>query len=381
MQSGKYLDRYLTRSLISPLSIYFTSLYLLKLKPQNLLKQLSTSTSNASKEQKGQAHKEIEREEADLPIALGCCVSRMLQWRQTSSRFMQIKSSLTSSIFLADRSATSYLLFHRHIWRYTSAFLPCGSRRISRTYSIEPTLLHTQQQMSEDEVTTLRQRKQTLRKEVRRCIKETYPPNETDDLITQSDLVFSRLFNLPQYQSAKSIGFFLSMPSGEIQTRDAIRKIVDDGKVLYVPRVGLDFEKCDMDLIRAEASPCAVDGMFYDSWPKNKWNIPEPPVDNDASNIAQPGDIDLLLVPGLAFDPNGHRLGQGKGYYDRFISKMREGHSSTDEVKPLLVGVCLEEQYLNKDGFEGIPVTDHDFIMDMVITPTTTLTLQINNGS
>eukprot|EP00956_Cyclotella_meneghiniana_P046028 scaffold395947_cov73-Cyclotella_meneghiniana.AAC.1 len=225
----------------------------------------------------------------------------------------------------------------------------------------------------------IRQRKQTLRKEVRKSIKATYPPNENEKLERQSNLVFSHLFGLPQYQSAKSIGFFLSMPSGEIQTRDAIRKIVSDGKILYVPRVGLDFERCDMELVKAITTTHSADDLdngqiFYDSWPKNKWNIPEPPVSDDDSNIAQPEDIDLLLVPGLAFDTNGHRLGQGKGYYDRFISRMRGTNdakkSSIEHVKPVLVGVCLEEQFLNGDGFEGIPVTDHDFIMDMVITPT-----------
>lgn len=226
----------------------------------------------------------------------------------------------------------------------------------------------------------IRQRKQTLRKEVRKSIKATYPPSENEKLERQSNLVFSRLFGLPQYQSARSIGFFLSMPSGEIQTRDAIRKIVSDGKTLYVPRVGLDFERCDMDLVKAIATQSTDDvdngQIFYDAWPKNKWNIPEPPVNGDDSNIAQTGDIDLLLVPGLAFDTNGHRLGQGKGYYDRFISKMRDTKcdemksSSTERAKPFLVGVCLEEQFLSGDGFEGIPVTDHDFIMDMVITPT-----------
>lgn len=129
------------------------------------------------------------------------------------------------------------------------------------------------------------------------------------------------------------------MPWGEIQTKHAIQQIVKDGKVLYVPRVGLDFELCDMDLIRCDTTTttsttvvttssntgnvdnaaardggaaAATDGedMFYDFWPRNKWGIPEPPV--TSTNVAKPGDIDLLIVPGLAFDTNGHRLGQGK---------------------------------------------------------------------
>ncbi len=173
------------------------------------------------------------------------------------------------------------------------------------------------------------------------------------------------------------------MPSGEIQTRDAIKKIVGDGKTLYVPRVGLDFEECDMDLILADTeSKTGDEEMFYDKWPKNKWGIPEPPFpDNEGSKsfIAQPGDIDVLLVPGLAFDSNGHRMGQGKGYYDRFIAKMRD-REGEDEKKPLLVGVCLEEQFLEVETYNknenlknnvegGIPVSDHDYIMDIVVSP------------
>jgi len=126
--------------------------------------------------------------------------------------------------------------------------------------------------------------------------------------------------------------------------------------------------------------------LFYDSWPRNKWGIPEPPV--SATNVAKAGDIDLLIVPGLSFDTHGHRLGQGKGYYDRFIAKVRdtEGDVYNDTNKPILVGVCLEEQFLDEvphgvdlgmrvDDSSGgiIPVSDHDYIMDMVLTPSQTL--------
>jgi len=202
------------------------------------------------------------------------------------------------------------------------------------------------------------------------------------------------------------------MPSGEIQTRNAIRRIaMKDGKELFVPRVGLDFEKCDMDLIRCDtrmstgddgdaASSAGDNGsedgeddeLFYDSWPRNKWGIPEAPASTSGEDVAQPGDIDLLLVPGLAFDTHGHRLGQGKGYYDRFIARMRNGNddglagSGDKKKKPFLIGVCLEEQFLEEvphgidfggggGGGDGgiIPVSDHDYIMDMVLTPSRTL--------
>jgi 5-formyltetrahydrofolate cyclo-ligase len=156
---------------------------------------------------------------------------------------------------------------------------------------------------------------------------------------------------------------------------------------------------------------------FYDGWPRNRWGIPEPPVSDDAADddTAKPGDIDLLVVPGLAFDVAGRRLGQGKGYYDRFITRMR-GEDQNDAVvggrggkgddddddddggrggvawrRPLLVGVCLEEQFLCEvpggvdlghrgDGGDGdvgiIPVSDHDYPMDIVLTPSRTLILR-----
>ncbi|KAL7455188.1 hypothetical protein ACHAWC_006755 [Mediolabrus comicus] len=237
----------------------------------------------------------------------------------------------------------------------------------------------------------IRQQKQVLRKQIRSRLRSAYPSskneNENDvvsdnNLLTKSNQVFAQLYNLPQYQAASTIGFFISMPHGEIQTRDAIRHIITkDKKTLYVPRVGLDFELCDMDLICCtnnhhggdvgSSSSSQEDGeLFYDHWPRNKWGIPEPPI-TDANKIATPGDIDLLIVPGLAFDSNKHRMGQGKGYYDRFIAKMRQekgqgGATAATVKKPLLVGVCLEEQFLVD---ETIPISEHDFIMDMVLTP------------
>lgn len=68
----------------------------------------------------------------------------------------------------------------------------------------------------------------------------------------------------------------------------------------------------------------------------------------------QPADIDAFICPGLAFDPNGGRLGRGKGYYDRILEKSR-----SDALK---IGVCFPEQ-LVPDTFSE----PHDIRMDAVI--------------
>lgn len=236
-----------------------------------------------------------------------------------------------------------------------------------------------------DHVEKTRERKRDLRKKVRGDLRRL----SADEIQDQSRRVWERLFALSAYARAKSVGLFLSMPSGEIDTDPALRRAVRDGKILYVPRVGLDFEKCDMDMISVSSSAASSassetdEPMFYETWSRNKWGIPEPPTtttDNatdESERAAAPGDIDLLVVPGVAFDSTGARLGQGKGYYDRFISRIRtvvatkDGNDDERTVKPTLVAVGLTPQFLDrKNG--TVPTSEHDFQMDVVLTPEAT---------
>jgi len=213
----------------------------------------------------------------------------------------------------------------------------------------------------------IRSQKQALRKLIRSRMKEL----SAKEIAAQSALVWERLFQLPEYQQASSIGLFLSMPKHEINTDAALNNAVQNGKTVYVPEVGKNFELADMDLIKVilpENDDEINNEIFHKTWPRNKWNIPEPPESMERV-AAQAGDIDLLVVPGLAFDAKGGRLGQGKGYYDRFIARMRTG----GEEKPKLVAVGLEPQFVHD---ADIPVTEHDFIMDMILLPNQTVTVK-----
>lgn len=177
------------------------------------------------------------------------------------------------------------------------------------------------------------------------------------------------------------------MPQGEIDTREACRRVLADGKVLYVPRVGLDFENPTMVMTRVvigegDDVDDGSDKMPHGDWPKNRWGIPEAPDSNDEEShtIAKPGDIDLLVVPGLAFDRFGSRLGQGKGYYDRFISDITIKTSTTTTTtnvsqeeggedtrrRPILVAVGLEPSFVDGDR---IPMAEYDVPMDRLIVP------------
>ncbi|GAX23652.1 5-formyltetrahydrofolate cyclo-ligase [Fistulifera solaris] len=198
-------------------------------------------------------------------------------------------------------------------------------------------------------------RKKQLRKQVRSMISEL----SKNDIESQSLEVWERLFDLPVYKQAQSVGLFLSMPSGEIDTDLAIRNAVEAGKHIYVPQVGKNFEHADMELLKVDQSASKAGELFHQAWPRNKWGIPEPPPGMPIV-LAKEGDIDVLIVPGLAFDRKCDRLGQGKGYYDRFIQRM----ISSDKKPPCLIAVCLTCQLV-----EEIPVESYDRRMDLIITP------------
>lgn len=214
--------------------------------------------------------------------------------------------------------------------------------------------------MSTTDDDEIRQKKQALRKEIRARVKLL----TKEDIQEQSLKVWERLFALPQYQSAKSVGLFLSMPKGEIETDRALHHAIQNGKSVYVPQVGQNFERCDMDLLKVVIEDPPSDEIFHEHWPRNKWGIPEPPSDMPIVN-AKPGDLDLLVVPGLGFDRKGNRLGQGKGYYDRFIARM------TEDNAPLpLIAVGLTSLLVDGD----IPINEYDRQMDMILMPDETIT-------
>ena len=68
---------------------------------------------------------------------------------------------------------------------------------------------------------------------------------------------------------------------------------------------------------------------------------------------------DIIIVPGLAFDLKGQRLGRGQGYYDRYLSGL--DHQGG---RPILLGLCLDEQLI-----EVVPSEKHDVVMDFICTP------------
>ncbi|VDP90809.1 unnamed protein product [Echinostoma caproni] len=154
------------------------------------------------------------------------------------------------------------------------------------------------------------------------------------------------------------------MPT-EPATMQLIRHSLSLNKKVYVPQVIPDslLINCSTSMRMCRLS--TMDELAQ--WPTNKWGIKEPSLPLDEKTIkdeaTEDGGLDLVIVPGLAFTMNGHRLGRGGGYYDRYLNWYRKVATERKLKFPLLVAMAFCEQIL-----EDLPMEPHDNKMDRVIT-------------
>jgi len=193
--------------------------------------------------------------------------------------------------------------------------------------------------------------KLALRKELRAKLASL----DDDVILRASEAVAQQIFALPEYKKCKGVACFLSMPK-EFNTRPIIERLFQDGKRVYLPRVE---SVKDHTMSMLEASSLAD----VDSFPPGRWNIPEPPREGPSRVEAREdgSELDLILVPGLAFDKGGGRLGQGAGFYDRYLAKIQEckGKGNVKQI-----GVTIDELMIDQ-----VPRNEFDLSMDEVLWP------------
>ncbi|AWB46821.1 5-formyltetrahydrofolate cyclo-ligase [Paenibacillus sp. CAA11] len=103
------------------------------------------------------------------------------------------------------------------------------------------------------------------------------------------------------------------------------------------------------------------------------WGILEPTAEIPAYPVRGWADIDVAMIPGLAYDLRGGRIGFGGGYYDRFVEKL-QALGQHEGKEPILAALAFEEQMI-----ERVPMEDHDFQLDLVIMASRVI--DINKGS
>jgi len=199
--------------------------------------------------------------------------------------------------------------------------------------------------------------KSMLRRKVKSKLKLLSPEQFT----MQSKAVCQKFLSLDIYHNSKDICIYLSMKS-ECNTNPILQQIFKDKKRCFVPRIP-DNER----MLMLEAY--SMDDIS--SFPKNKWGIPEPNEDDvDGNNRAEASDkdgrLDIIIIPGVAFDLTGRRLGHGKGYYDRYITNLKDTRYATDQQSafPSLVALALTPQIVDQ-----VPTEEHDQLMTHVLFP------------
>ncbi len=199
---------------------------------------------------------------------------------------------------------------------------------------------------------TTQQSKSDLRKRIKTKLKTL----TEDEIKTQSEKAQSLIISLPQYQSAQRLSIYLSMPSSEIQTSSLVSHALQNNKKVFVPYIHHPptSPRKVIDLLRLSSL------ADYSSLSRDSWGIPtlakegvegrenamggfglgtgemlevkEEGEHEDVGRKGEDGTLDVVVMPGVAFDEGMNRLGHGGGFYDGFLSR----YCSDGTGKPFL---------------------------------------------
>ncbi len=173
------------------------------------------------------------------------------------------------------------------------------------------------------------------KEQLRRAMRDRLPlpPDQRGE---KSARICAAIAALPQWQCARTVALFAPQPREpdvELLWTHAF------GKVICYPRVGTD----GLSLYTVES--------LYELQP-GQWNLREPVA--DPARLILPADVDLILLPGVAFTRVGARCGRGGGYYDRLLASLA--------ARTCKVGVCFALQIVDE-----LPTESHDVGVDFVI--------------
>lgn len=177
--------------------------------------------------------------------------------------------------------------------------------------------------------------------------KEILEKRNNLDLVKREEMdrkILNKFYETQYYKKAEKIFIYISYAS-EINTKEIINKALKDNKKIYVPRT--EFKIRHMD---------AVEIKSLDNLEESSYGILEP--SKEVPNI-DPNELDLIVVPGVAFDKSGGRMGYGAGFYDRYFKKIKKENIN----KIVKLALAYEVQMLDK-----VPMNEQDVPVDYIIT-------------
>ncbi|MDE2643722.1 MAG: 5-formyltetrahydrofolate cyclo-ligase [Verrucomicrobiota bacterium] len=141
------------------------------------------------------------------------------------------------------------------------------------------------------------------------------------------------------WQQASQVMLYVPM-SGELNVKSLLENALKKRKTVALPRFSVEKNAYEV---------CGIDNLSY--LLPGKFGVPEPSPDSQIMDTKQ---LDLAIVPGVAFAGLGSRLGRGGGFFDRLLAG----------IPAKKCGVCFEQQV-----YPDVPVERHDVKMDMIATP------------
>lgn len=167
------------------------------------------------------------------------------------------------------------------------------------------------------------------------------------ELIEKSERIEKRLFELANLLEARVVLLYINSGS-EVTTRGIVKRCFDYNKIVVFPV---------FDTKRYEIKLMKVDNIDTDLKPGPR-GVPEP--DADRCKIVHISSINIAIIPGIAFDEKGERIGSGRGRYDRFIPRL--------PVTTRKIALAFEDQIIQQ-----VPVESHDSHVDIIITEKRTI--------
>ncbi|MCK4468900.1 MAG: 5-formyltetrahydrofolate cyclo-ligase [Desulfobacterales bacterium] len=184
----------------------------------------------------------------------------------------------------------------------------------------------------------IKEKKREIREDMAKKLKEF----SAGELIEKTREIEERLFEFANFLESKVVLLYMHANS-EVVTNDIIKRCFESNKIVVLP--AFDTTKHTMQLMR-------IDSLDSGLKPGPR-GVPEP--DPKHCKVVPIDCIDIAIIPGVAFDEKGGRIGSGKGYYDRLIPKL--------SITTRKVALALESQIIQQ-----VPVESHDKHVDIVIT-------------
>ena len=185
-----------------------------------------------------------------------------------------------------------------------------------------------------------------MKKDFRKQVIESRKNKDSEFISINSQIITEKLLSMDCIQQASTITLYLDF-NNEVKTDQLITKLISLRKTVTSPVTIKDERKLiPYEIINLK------EGINIGTY-----GIREP--NKDLSNEIDVKNIDVLIVPAVAYDKNCYRLGYGGGYYDRFIERLRDD--------AITIGIAFDLQL-----FDSIPKEEHDAQLNYIITESST---------